>query len=318
MRILFHENQLSYRGTSVALYDYAKYNEEILGNESLVLFNSANNNNTSVEHFKKRFKVIGYSDIQEINSIVNKEKTDIFYAIKSGENDNIVSQECKTVIHTVFKNYDPHGDVYAYVSQWLANTMSNGKNPFVPHIIQVENTEDDLRKILGIPEDAIVFGNYGGADSFDINFVHQTIKKVASKNKNIYFLFMATSPFINKTWFRPFKNIIFLPKNEDSLYKAKFINTCNAFLHARTRGETFGMAIGEFSIKNKPVITWKLSDERAHIEILKDKGIYYNDEQDLSYILNNFTIDFNTNYDCYSKDFNPNTVMNIFKKVFIG
>ena len=29
MKIIFHENQLCYRGTSNALFDYATYNEEI-------------------------------------------------------------------------------------------------------------------------------------------------------------------------------------------------------------------------------------------------------------------------------------------------
>jgi len=35
-KIAFHSNQLSIRGTEVALYQYAKYNEEILGNKSVI------------------------------------------------------------------------------------------------------------------------------------------------------------------------------------------------------------------------------------------------------------------------------------------
>ena len=34
-KISFHSNQLSLRGTEIALFAYAKYNEEILGNKSL-------------------------------------------------------------------------------------------------------------------------------------------------------------------------------------------------------------------------------------------------------------------------------------------
>ena len=37
MRIAFHSNQLSERGTEVALYDYAFFNEVGLGNESFIV-----------------------------------------------------------------------------------------------------------------------------------------------------------------------------------------------------------------------------------------------------------------------------------------
>ncbi len=35
--VAFHSNQLGIRGTEVALYDYARYNEEILGNKSYII-----------------------------------------------------------------------------------------------------------------------------------------------------------------------------------------------------------------------------------------------------------------------------------------
>ena len=42
-KIAFHSNQLSLRGTEIALFAYAKYNEDILGNKSVIL-TSPNNN----------------------------------------------------------------------------------------------------------------------------------------------------------------------------------------------------------------------------------------------------------------------------------
>jgi hypothetical protein len=36
----FHSNELNERGTNVAMFDYAKYNEEILGNKSYILSNA--------------------------------------------------------------------------------------------------------------------------------------------------------------------------------------------------------------------------------------------------------------------------------------
>ena len=36
MKIAFYDNSLCLMGTTVAIYDYANYNESILGNESFI------------------------------------------------------------------------------------------------------------------------------------------------------------------------------------------------------------------------------------------------------------------------------------------
>ena len=52
--------------------------------------------------------------------------------------------------------------------------------------------------------------------------------------------------------------------------KVKFINTCNAMLHARSLGESFGLSCAEFAIKNKPIFTYGFCRQRAHFEICKN------------------------------------------------
>ena len=42
--------------------------------------------------------------------------------------------------------------------------------------------------------------------------------------------------------------------------------------------ETFGLAVAEFSVANKPIITYGNSKDNEHLRILKDKAIIYNDE----------------------------------------
>lgn len=319
MKILFHENQLSYRGTSNALYHYAHFNEVFFQNESVILYNSKNknNDNEAIKKFSKRFKVIAYENVNEIDSIVETEKPSLFYAIKAGKNDGILTTKCKSVIHTVFKYNEPHGDVYAYVSEWLANEVTKGKSPFVPHMIHVEKCDEDLRGELNIPNNAIVFGRHGGENTFDLKFVKKVVKQIALKRKNIYFLFMGTNSFVFKSFFRPYKNIIFLDRTNDEIEKSKFINTCDAYLHARKQGESFGIAVGEFSICNKPIITWTDSEEKSHLEILGDKALLYKNESDLKEIIQNFKVDSNKNWDAYSEKFSPEKVMKKFKEVFI-
>ena len=110
---------------------------------------------------------------------------------------------------------------------------------------------------------------------------------------------------------------IFIPGTYDLLRKAAFINSCDAMLHARKRGETFGIAIGEFSSKSKRIITYAYSPEREHYRILGDKAVLYRDEETLLNILLSTSKE-EGDLDCYSKQFSPEAVMPIFSKVFLG
>jgi hypothetical protein len=89
MKIIFHKNQLYYRGTSNALFDYATYNEEILGNESIIMLpkNSPNNIQEAIDKFSNKFKICSYTDNNERNKMIEASQADLFYAIKSGERE---------------------------------------------------------------------------------------------------------------------------------------------------------------------------------------------------------------------------------------
>lgn len=319
MKILFHEDELNYRGTSIAVYDYADFNERYLGNESIIAYNknSKTNHPLGIEKFEKRFRVHAYSDFSEVDQLIRENNIDLFYAIKNGNIDGIDTQECKSVIHSVFKHFEPHGDVYAYVSEWLSQEMTGSEYPYVPHMVNFDTqTHEDLRAELNIPRNAKVFGYYGGHISFNILFAQQTIEKIASKYKDIYFIFMGVNPFIRKKWWKSApSNIIFLPPSSDILIKQKFINTCNALLHARERGETFGITVAEFAIMGKPVIAFANPPEKAHIMHLQDQAYYYNNSKDLQNIILDADLTLSAK-ELYEK-FLPHPVMDTFKKVFI-
>ena len=169
-----------------------------------------------------------------------------------------------------------------------------------------------MRNSLKIPQDSIVFGYYWGSNCFDIPFVKSSISKVIDQHSNIYFLFMNINPFIVD------KKVIFLKGTSSIEEKARFVSTCDAMLHARFEGETFGLACGEFSVMNKPVIAYEFPSYKSHLQILGEKAILYSDEISLIQILLNLRnyMKFN-NYDCYSHAFNPRSVMNKFQNVFI-
>jgi hypothetical protein len=324
-KILFHTNHLSERGTEVALYDYAYFNELMLGNTSYICapkipYNSKNENSVIIK-FNNSFsnKVFLYDSFDFVDKIIEENNIDIFYTIKSGVYDGILSKKIKNCVHVVFQNNQPHGDVYAYISEWLSKIMTNNIAPYVPHMINLPMENSNLREELGIPINSVVFGRYGGYYEFNIPFVIEKINKIVKRHNNIYFLFMNT----DKNQFIDSKQIIFLKKNVDAHYKVRFINTCDAMIHARFRGESFGLSIGEFSIKNKPIITWDGFSQSnpifdgAHLEILNNNCYLYN-ENNLYDTLINFIPDNIHNWDMYSEKYSPTPIMKKFKDVFIN
>jgi hypothetical protein len=314
--VAFLSNKLTLRGTEVAIYDYAHYNETLLGNKSIVItrdYDTVKNefdvDIQAYDKFKQRFDLFYYANQSDIDKIVLNNQVTHLFVIKSGNKDELYSNLCVNVVLCVFNTLHPHGHVYTPIGQTL-NEMCGTNYPVTPHIVTMPTCSHDLRSELQIPETAIVFGRYGGKESFDIVFAHSAVRNVLenSGRDDIYFIFMNTYPFYLH------KNIIYLQGTVDQIQKRKFINTCDALLHARYRGETFGLTCGEFSICKKPVITWNGSVEREHLLILKDKAITYETQEELETILKTFARD---NYDVSENGYmfyTPENVMRIFEK----
>jgi hypothetical protein len=327
--ILFLEEQFSLQGTTRALIDYAFFNEALLNNRSFLAFNKKTEKypwnegyykqylNQTLDSLKKKFLVIEYRNWSELESFVVKNKIDVLYNIKSGEPTGVVSKNCKNVYHAVFPQWmaNVHGDRYAYVSKWLSDTFSNGKIPYVPHIINVPKIDQEasrkrLREHYNIPKDAFVYGRIGGYNDFDLPFVYSAILKNLKKRKDVYYFFICTKPFAQH------ERIIYVDPILDLKQKYEHISLCDAMIHARHYGETFGLAIAEFCALNKPIITWNFGVGQGYKEILKDDAFYYNNENDLLYILNNFKIDLEKDYNSY-KIFSPQNVIKKFDNVFL-
>jgi hypothetical protein len=320
--VLFFDSNLNERGSSIAIYDYAHFNEVILGNKSIIA-SYKTGELTSYNKFKDRF-----GEVYLVDSFIDLEriKCDYVYNLKFGFNDNNIVSTAKNLVHAVFPSYQPHGDVYVYVSKWLANSIQHNKvkceftpNPidlkedllYVPHMINLPDVKEDFREFFNV-KDKLVIGWYGG-NNFHISDAQRAVVDVAKKRKDIIFIFMnQQETFGNED------NLLFIDGTTDIEQKVAFINTCDIMIHARERGETFGLAIGEFSTKNKPIITYGNSWERNHIDTLGDKGIYYHDYNSLYNILMNIQ-----KSDIEGKEWNryqeytPEKVMEQFNKIFL-
>jgi hypothetical protein len=305
----FHQPHLTERGTSVALYDYAYYNETLLGNKSIIIYqNNHSSTHPKMEaHFREHFKCITYNNFSEVTTIAENENIDILYSIKYGYRDNSDVPNCLNVNHAVFE-VAPHGDRYATISEYVCG---NNPVPIVPHMISLKPTNDDLRSSLGIPKDDIVIGRYGGMETFNIAYVHETIKDLVNSHTHIWFLFMNTNFFYHHP------HIIYHTTTVDPIAKAQFINTCDAMLHARLDGETFGLSVGEFSVCNKPIIT-STNGHTMHIKILKDLALIYHDTESLKQIILSIKAIAASREDWNAyKNYAPEPIMKIFEAVFL-
>ncbi len=307
MRVGFLNNQIDNRGTGNALFDYAHYNEEILGNESIILSLDTQYRDQQMEaRLLKRFGMI-YSRSND-NA---PQGIDVVYHIKSGAPDGLHITGTRYAVHAVFE-YSPHGDRYSVVSPWMGRRYNCS---FVPHIVSLPSHTESLRHDLGIGQTDIVFGRHGGNDSFDISFAWSAINRALKAKKNIWFVFMNTDRPDIKLYDE--KRVIFVDPTADPWRKRAFINTCDAMIHARERGETFGIAVGEFASVGKPVITYGLSRERNHLEEIM--AYTYNNEDELYWhLVENEWLkedksEYWTGYDLYT----PELVMAKFKEVFL-
>jgi len=285
MIVGFIINTFCSRGTETNVWSYAYYNQTILKNKSIIIVRKIFNNMTGPDftedaklRFTQNFETYELLD-EEIENIIATLQIDVCMVTCVGGNPlDYCPKNVPTITSCIFNANYPLGTLHTTISPYL----SHNKCLLLPFIIHTVDTSENMRTELNIPSDSIVFGRYGGYDQFSIPFVTQVVTQVAINNPSIYFIFMNTKPFCNNI-----SNIKFIDNSSSWLTRQKFVNTCDAMIHARSEGETFGLACGEFAISNKPIITCKYGD-LAHIEILKEKAIIYTNQSDLYDILTNF------------------------------
>lgn len=316
MKIAFHDNSLSLRGTTVAIYDWAYWTREYLNVDPIIMYPSTHPANSIdvLEKFEKEFPVFSYDNNNEIDDILTKNECEYFLMEKGGAPDGVISSVSKNLVNAISGNWNSdwiHGDVYAMGSKWLSK-ITNYTVPYVPYIVHVPEVESDMREELSIPKDDLVLGRNGGWETFDLPFVKQAIQQVLEERSDIWFLFQFTQPFIEH------ERVIYLPGSSNMNTKVEFINTCDAMLHARYIGEFFGLSCAEFSVRNKPIITYEKSPERNHIDTLGEKGIYYENYSEIFHILKNLDKkEINSlEWNCY-QEYSPKNVVSKFEEVYL-
>ena len=301
MRVLLHDNQLCERGTTTSMLDYARA-LRAGGHETEISYWSQSPANVPriIAHIEEEFKLLPHSSQFEVPK--GAEFFDAAYFIKAGANDGLVVPGVRTLVHAVFQQYEPHGSRFAYISDWLADSMrekvtgsagrengllaigeaaeKNGcKNALnfqsLDLIVDVSSPEGGMRAELGIPEEAFVILRFGGIDTFDIGWAQETVVRLLNQNQDWYFLGLNTAQFTEHP------RALFIPMVMDPVEKASIIAASDVFLTARGHGEAFGVAIAEALQIGIPVLAWQGGIDRNHVHMLKGLGALFGKPWDL-------------------------------------
>ncbi|WP_417669987.1 hypothetical protein [Roseibium sp.] len=314
MRLGFDADAITERGTSTALFDYAAGAQSILGHEVVVFFNPQTSLPNAVERFQQQFRMVPFDNSDELRRATANAKLDFYYRLTGGKRREIFGEADRRGVHAVFRHCEPHGDVYAYVSEWLADWMSGGTAPFVPHIVDLPKPVTNWRDKLGIPDKAFVVGRYGGFDQFNLPFAKRAVIQALERRKDIFFLFVNTDRFCEH------ERVIHLPavySNED---KSAFIATCDVGLNAKKIGESFGLANAEFMALGKPVFSWAGGKDQNHVVMTPKSEWLYHGRLDLLALFTDYCT--NASDQQLSRrsvaQFLPEAVMRQFEEVFLS
>lgn len=320
LNVLFHAYNLGHRGGTNSLRDYAHYNEEILGNKSTIVYHDpiAPGYQISypevIESLSKRFELIPIAHDENLNKNMNAlaSRYDFVYSQRSGLTEEPLFTSTRFGVHAAFGNYTDQCDVFAYISKYLSQINEARNAPYVPYMLDLPNPMSNIREKYGISNDQFVFGRIGGQCEFDIEFVHETIKKIVNTRNDIVFLLVSAKPFYEH------KNIIHIEPFFDQQLKSDFINSCDAMLHARMMGETFGLAMMEFLYFNKPVLAWESGNDKNHVDVLQEFDLLYNIDNIEAKINQLMETRKNYNFNSILQEYTPTSVMKKFNEVFLN
>ncbi len=257
---------------------------------------------------------------RHIRSLLVQDNVTHLYIKSHGSNSSqftspwrLIPKAVRTCVHAVFAATTPWGDAYAKLAP---SPVVNGDASVLPNMVERPRLPSEgLRATLGIPASATVFCSYGGAGSFNLGFVKDVVCELASSASHLVFLFANQPAFCNLNGDAARRDL-HVPSLGDG-EKGKFLATCDAMLHGRAEGETFGLAVAEFSRANRPVFAYAHPKHggREHLRLLGSRAQLFQDKTSLRHMLLQWNRSANTrDWDAY-KEYGPARVMDQFCRV---
>ena len=294
MKVGFHCDSFSLRGVTVATLAYARAWNHLSGHQS-ILIKCDGQTPWIIDRDPKDdvegIEIIRYQNSEELHKVIKKTGIEALYVLSDGKRDKrFESLPIQLWIHAVFPSRisDIHGDHYACVSDWLAKDSFNNNIPFVPHIVDTPTRgkgRRTWRESHNIPANATIIGSMGGRHSFDLKIARHALHTSLERRKDLYFIGLNHHSFLKH------ERALFLKGTNNLAAKADFIDGCDAMLHGRTQGETFGLACAEFTAGGRPVLAWRHAPERHHLEHFCPPRLQYSTTRELQDLLLEFHVE---------------------------
>ena len=287
VRVMFHSHQLGNRGTEVSLFDYGMWLEIFFNAEAHFAFPYPGWTPIQESPFKKftqafpgRVHLVHanaweYASYRKaLDTIILDVQADALYRIELQNPGYEVSAVVPTLVHEVFNCSLSRrmGGKYKAISTFVQSKLGEGCTGVVPHIVWLPDCSkgdagNDLREELRISKEAFVFAWYGGHDAWDPAATDIVLQVATARKDHVVFL-LQNFPPVEFLKLSHLANVIFVPSSSSMIAKCRFIQTADVFLHTRVLGETFGLAVAEFSLRGKPTITNFNTPHRFHLETL--------------------------------------------------
>lgn len=303
IRLLLHSSQLSDRGDSVNASNYARAMKQFYNIDSVICYPATSPDNSPFiisELLSAGFFLVPYSSASELHSIGKSLGITHAYFLIDGTYNPLWVKNARLINHSVFNFYEPHGDKYGYVSEWLfkralrtkvmRNSISNiaklrgaTGSPYgidkalsvswVPHCVYPMHGDGRyFRRKHGISESAKLVGRIGGYSQFNEIAAWKAVQAILRTNSETVFCFVNTMKFVDHP------RAIFL----DVISRSEvwdFYCAGDLFLNGRLAGESFGFSIVEPLSVGKPVIApsrlrnWSM--DLHHVDLLGELGLTY-------------------------------------------
>ena len=180
------------------MFDYAFHARTRLGVEPIILHDARiPPESAQLERFVRAFPTHAYESEEERQRLIERERIDVAYFLKTGRKPIAISKSCRTAVHEVFRFFHPHGDAYAYISSWLAKATTGARYPAVPHIVDLPSSRSRLRAQFGVPENAFVVGRHGARDQLNVPFIPEAIEEALRRRKDLWLMLVNTDRFSN-------------------------------------------------------------------------------------------------------------------------
>lgn len=278
----------------MALYDYAHFFELLAGGVSYIASNDGGSM-ASKPKFEERFpgRVFILGGDTTFATLAEKLHMDAIYTTQfdTAFDFHLLPEQQATLrllVHGVFGGIQgSHTTANAVISPSVPRAPCMPVVNYMVFANESHAAAPSLRRELNIDESARVFCRHGGADTFSIPEARAAVCAHARAFPRDFFLLLTTS-IVDCEMGLP--NIVHLPKYVGLLYKARFLSSCDACVHARADGETFGLAVAECSLAGLPVITFAHppAGADAHLRMQGSLAITYSSGSDLGKILASF------------------------------